>query len=43
MVQDILGFVFWIAGFFGNTIQWRGRRYRLLPDGRFVVVGEQND
>jgi ceramide glucosyltransferase len=43
MVQDMLGFVFWIAGFFGNTIQWRGRRYRLLSDGRFVVVGEQND
>lgn len=36
--QDLLSFAFWIAGFFGNTIQWRGRRYQLLPDGRFVVV-----
>lgn len=34
-VQDFLSFAFWIAGFFGNTIQWRGRRYLLLPDGRF--------
>jgi ceramide glucosyltransferase len=41
VVQDLLGFVFWIAGFFGNTILWRGRRYRLLSDGRFVVVAEQ--
>ena len=34
-VEDVLGFCFWIAGFFGNTIQWRGRRYRVFPDGRF--------
>jgi ceramide glucosyltransferase len=36
VIQDLLSFVFWIAGFFGNTIMWRGRRYKLLPDGRFV-------
>lgn len=34
-VQDLLSFAFWVAGFFGNTIEWRGRRYRLLRDGRF--------
>lgn len=32
-VQDVLAFVFWIAGFFGNSIQWRGRRYILNRDG----------
>jgi ceramide glucosyltransferase len=34
-VQDLLSFAFWLAGFFGNTIQWRGRTYELLVDGRF--------
>ena len=38
-VQDLLSFAFWVAGFFGNTIAWRGRRYYLLPDGRFELLG----
>jgi ceramide glucosyltransferase len=37
-LEDAMGFVFWIAGFFGNTISWRGRRYRLFKDGRFGLV-----
>ncbi len=36
-IQDLLSVLVWIAGFFGSTIQWRGRRYNLLPDGRFQV------
>lgn len=39
-VQDLLSFAFWLAGFFGETIEWRGRRYRLLRDGRFEPVKE---
>lgn len=39
-IEDMLGFVFWIAGFFGNTISWRGRRYRLFRDGRFELITE---
>jgi ceramide glucosyltransferase len=37
-VQDLLSFAFWLAGFFGNRIHWRGRTYRLLQDGRFELV-----
>jgi len=36
-IQDLLSFAFWVAGFFGNTIVWRGRRYYLYPDGRFEL------
>ena len=34
-LQDMASFLMWMAGFFGNTIVWRGRKYYLLPDGRF--------
>jgi ceramide glucosyltransferase len=38
-LQDVMSFLVWIAGFFGSTIDWRGRRYKLLRDGRFQFVG----
>ncbi len=36
-LQDLLSFAFWLAGFFGTSIHWRGRTYRLLSDGRFEL------
>ena len=36
--EDLIGFCFWLAGFFGNTVSWRGRHYRLFSDGRFELI-----
>jgi len=36
--EDLAVFCFWVAGFFGKTILWRGRRYKLHPDGRFELI-----
>jgi ceramide glucosyltransferase len=33
-VKDLLNLAVWVAAFAGNHIQWRGRRYRVLPGGR---------
>lgn len=33
-VRDLFGFAVWLAGFAGSTVDWRGLRYRLTPDGR---------
>ena len=38
-IQDVLGFGLWIAGFFGRTVTWRGRRYLLNRDGTFQPAG----
>ena len=36
LLEDLAAFGFWIGGFFGRTVVWRGERYRLMRDGRFV-------
>jgi len=33
-LEDLAALCFWVAGFFGNTVVWRGHRYRLQADGR---------
>jgi ceramide glucosyltransferase len=37
-VQDMAGFGLWIAGFFGQTVAWRGEQYTLRPDGSFELA-----
>jgi ceramide glucosyltransferase len=34
-VQDLLSFAMWVAGFFGNEITWRARRFTIDRSGRF--------
>jgi ceramide glucosyltransferase len=40
-IRDLLGFCCWAAGYFGSTILWRGRRYRLSRGGLMHPVGAQ--
>lgn len=40
-VRDLLGFCCWAASYFGTTILWRGRRYRLSRGGLMHLVGDQ--
>lgn len=42
-VQDFLSFGFWLAGFLGNSITWRGRRYLLAKDGTFTLVSPKTN
>lgn len=35
-MRDLLGFVLWCASFTGDTIHWRGERYRFQPGGTIV-------
>lgn len=37
-LQDFLGFFFWVAGFFGKSILWRGQRYTLNRDGTLELA-----
>lgn len=37
-VRDVLSFGIWIAGYFGRTVAWRGRRLRVTKDGRMARV-----
>ncbi len=36
--RDLFGFAVWCAGLFGKEVEWRGTRFRLLPDGRIRHV-----
>jgi ceramide glucosyltransferase len=38
LLRDLFGFAVWCLGLFGNEVEWRGERFRLLRDGRMVTV-----
>lgn len=35
-IRDLLGTALWLAGFFGNTVVWRGRRFHVGSGGRIL-------
>lgn len=41
LLRDLFGFAVWCAGLFGNEVEWRGERFRLLRDGRIVPIHPQ--
>jgi len=38
-VKDWLGAALWLAAFAGNTVEWRGRKMNLRPDGTLAEKG----
>lgn len=40
-LSDLLNFALFLLSFCGNQIAWRGERFRLLPGGRIIPVGSQ--
>jgi len=36
--KDLMAFWIWLAAFLGNTVVWRGIRYRVGTDGKLAVV-----
>jgi ceramide glucosyltransferase len=37
-LRDLMGFGFWLASYSGDTVVWRGERYRLISGGRMIPV-----
>jgi len=40
-LQDLLGAALWGLGFLGNTVEWRGQRFRVSPEGKLVPIPAQ--
>ncbi|MEQ1887488.1 MAG: glycosyltransferase, partial [Bryobacteraceae bacterium] len=35
-IKDVLQFAIWLCAFAGNTVEWRGEKYRMKRDGTIV-------
>jgi ceramide glucosyltransferase len=38
-LRDLMGFGFWLASYAGDTVVWRGEKYRLTAGGRMLRQG----
>jgi len=38
-LRDLMGFGFWLASYAGDTVDWRGEKYRLSPGGLMIRQG----
>jgi ceramide glucosyltransferase len=34
--RDLWGFAIWVCGLSGDTVEWRGARMHLSPDGKIL-------
>jgi ceramide glucosyltransferase len=39
-IKDLLQTAVWTAAFCGNTVEWRGQKMRLRPDGNLEPIGQ---
>ena len=37
-IRDMISFIIWCCGFVGNTINWRGRRLKLIKGGKLELL-----
>jgi len=37
-LRDLWGFAVWVAGLFGDTVDWRGQKLRLSADGKIISL-----
>ncbi|MBE9233433.1 bacteriohopanetetrol glucosamine biosynthesis glycosyltransferase HpnI [Cuspidothrix issatschenkoi LEGE 03284] len=37
-IADIVRFIIWCCGFVGNTIEWRGRKFKLVKNGKLEMI-----
>ena len=41
LMRDLFGFAVWCGGLFGNEVEWRGEKFRLLRQGRMAAVARE--
>ena len=37
-LRDAIGFILWVYGLIGNTIEWRGKKFKLIKGGKLEAI-----